>query len=251
VLHRRKGLPDDWERIAGERIGSWSAFRADEREELASLGDWLLRHKNWEAAHGFALDDDVRTTIALLAAVPILGLGSGFYREVSAIIVYPLVILSRGVYAGPVRGTVTDGVVPVLGQAHDRRGPILIAWDEARTAAREPGQGRNVVFHEFAHKLDMLDDVTDGTPPLETKAALARWIEVCTDTYEALRKGVPRGPLDPYGGVSPAEFFAVATEAFFDVPLALEAHERDVFEILRDFYRQDPAERARRAPERA
>jgi Mlc titration factor MtfA (ptsG expression regulator) len=156
-------------------------------------------------------------------------------------------MLSRGVYAGPVRGTVTDGVVPVLGEAHDRRGPILIAWDEARAAAREPGNGRNVVFHEFAHKLDMLDDVTDGTPPLASKAALARWVAVFTDAYNAMRSGTPRPPLDPYGGVSPAEFFAVATEAFFDVPRRLEAHERDVFEVLRDFYGQDPAERARRA----
>jgi hypothetical protein len=251
VLHRRKGLPDGWERIASERIGLWSTFGPDEREELAALGDWLLRHKYWEAAHGFALDDDVRTTIALQAAVPILALGTGFYREVSAIIVYPSGILSRGVYAGPVRGTVSEGVAPVLGEAHDRRGPILVAWDEARTDARDPGTGRNVVFHEFAHKIDMLDDVTDGTPPLDTKEALERWVAVCTDAYDALRRGAHRRPLDPYGGVSPAEFFAVATEAFFDVPLELEAHERDVFEVLRDFYRQDPAERARRAPERA
>ena len=102
------------------------------------------------------------------------------------------------------------------------------------------------MFHEFAHKLDMLDDMTDGTPPLETKEQLARWIRVCTDAYTALREGVHRPPLDPYGGVSPAEFFAVATEAFFDAPLALEQHEREVFEVLRDFYKQDPAERARR-----
>jgi Mlc titration factor MtfA (ptsG expression regulator) len=103
------------------------------------------------------------------------------------------------------------------------------------------------VFHEFAHKLDMLDDMTDGTPPLETKEQLARWIDVCTDAYTALRDGIPRAPLDPYGGVSPAEFFAVATEAFFDAPLALEEHEHDVYTVLRDFYNQDPAERLRRA----
>jgi Mlc titration factor MtfA (ptsG expression regulator) len=137
--------------------------------------------------------------------------------------------------------------MPVFGEAHDRRGAILIAWDQARDAARYPGRGSNVVFHEFAHKLDMLDEMTDGTPPLETKAELARWIAVCTEAYAALREGIPRAPLDPYGGVSPAEFFAVATEAFFDVPLALEEHERDVYAVLRDFYNQDPAQRVRRA----
>jgi Mlc titration factor MtfA (ptsG expression regulator) len=244
---RRKGLSPDWERIAAAHLGAWDGFDAGERERLGELGDWLLRHKNWEAAHGFALDDVMRTTIAIEAAVLILALDTDYYREVSAIIVFPTTILSRGERAGPVRGTVSDEVVPVFGEAHDRRGAILIAWDRALDAAREPGRGANVVFHEFAHKLDMLDDMTDGTPPLESKEQLARWISVCTDAYTALRDGSSRPPLDPYGGVSPAEFFAVATETFFDAPLALEAHEHDVFAVLRDFYGQDPAERARRA----
>ncbi len=101
------------------------------------------------------------------------------------------------------------------------------------------------MFHEFAHKIDMLDDVIDGTPPL-AKEQLARWVEVCTEAYTALREGAHRPPLDPYGGVYPAEFFAVATEAFFDVPSKLERHEPDLYEVLRGFYKQDPAERARR-----
>jgi Mlc titration factor MtfA (ptsG expression regulator) len=247
VIHRRKGLSDDWERIAVERIGPWNTFGTDEREQLGGLADWLLRHKNWEPAHGFALDDEILTTIALEASLLVLALGTDYYREVSAIIVYPTTILSRGTYAGPVRGTVTDEVVPVLGQAHDRRGAILIAWDQARDAARNPGRGSNVVFHEFAHKLDMLDDLVDGTPPLESKQAIARWVAVFTDAYTALREGTPRPPLDLYGGVSPAECFAVATETFFDSPRALEVHEPELYDVLRDFYRQDPADRARRA----
>jgi Mlc titration factor MtfA (ptsG expression regulator) len=247
VIRRRRGLPDEWEAIIAAQFGAWSGFDAGERETLAGLADWLLRHKNWEAAHGFDLDDIMRTTIAIEAAVLILALDTSFYREVSAIIVYPTTIISRGERAGPARGTVVDESVAVLGEAHDRRGAILIAWDEARDAARHPGRGSNVVFHEFAHKLDMLDDLIDGTPPLETREQLARWIRVCTDAYAALREGAPRPPLDSYGGVSPAEFFAVATEAFFDVPLALEQHEPEVFDVLRDFYLQDPAARARRA----
>jgi Mlc titration factor MtfA (ptsG expression regulator) len=246
VIHRRKGLPDEWERIAGAHLGAWNGFDAGEREQLGARGDWLLRHKNWEAAHDFALDDIIRTTIAIEAAIPILALDTGYYREVSAIIVYPTTIMSRGARAGPVRGTMTDEVVPIAGQAQDHRGAILIAWAEARNAARHPGHGRNVVFHEFAHKLDMLDDLTDGTPPLDTKEQLARWVAVCTDAYAALREGTPRPPLDPYGGESPAEFFAVATECFFDAPLALAEQEADVFAVLRDFYQQDPAERQRR-----
>jgi len=244
VFHRRRGLADDWERVASERLAIWNAFSAAERDQLGDLGDWLLRHKHWEAAHGFALDDDILTTIAVQAAVLVLALDVDYYREVSAIIVYPSTIISRGTYAGAVRGTVTDGEVPVLGQAHhDHRGPILIAWDEARADAAEPGRGRNVVLHEFAHKIDMLDDITDGTPPLETKEQRARWVAVCTDAYTDLRDGRTRPPLDPYGGVSPAEFFAVATECFFGVPVALSTDQPDLYAVLRDFYKQDPAAR--------
>ena len=151
-------------------------------------------------------------TIAAQAALLVLGLDVDEYREVGAIIVYPTAMQSRGVRAGPVPGTVTDGVVPVVGEAHDRRGPVLLAWDEALEAARHPGRGHNLVLHEFAHKLDMLDNALDGTPPLGRRGDLERWVEVCTEAYEALRAGVERPPLQPYGATNPAEFFAVATE---------------------------------------
>jgi Mlc titration factor MtfA (ptsG expression regulator) len=247
VFHRRKGLSDDWSHIAESSLAAWGSFAADEQAQLAEIADWLVRHKHWEAAHGFELSDEILTVLALTAAVLVLGLDTDYYREVSAIVVFPTTIMSRGEYAGPVRGTVTDGVVPVLGQAHDRRGAILIAWDEARDAALYPGHGHNVVFHEFAHKLDMLDDVTDGTPPLP-KEQLARWVAVCTEVYESLQSGAARPPLDPYAATNPAEFFAVATEAFLDASVALETHERDLYEVLGAFYNQDPAARARRYP---
>ncbi len=224
----------------------WRQLNDDERTRLEATSDWLLRHKHWEAAQGFGLADEITVTLATQAALLVLRLSVDEYREVSAIIVYPTAMQSRGVYAGPVRGTVTDGVVPVLGEAHGRRGPVLLAWDEAREAARNPGRGQNVVFHEFAHKLDMLDNLLDGTPPLEHRGDFDRWVEVCTEAYGALRDGIARPPLQPYGATNPAEFFAVATEAFFDVPVALEHHEPRLYEVMRDFYKQDPAARTRR-----
>jgi Mlc titration factor MtfA (ptsG expression regulator) len=243
MLHRRRGLPEDWEKILEEHVAVWRVLDAGDRERLEATCDWLLRHKHWEAAHGFALVDEMTVTIAAQAALLVLGLSVDEYREVSAIIVYPTSMQSRGVYAGPVPGTVTDSVVPVLGEAHDRRGPVLLAWDQAQDAARHPGRGHNVVFHEFAHKLDMLDDLLDGTPRLERRVDRDLWVEVCTEAYEALRNGIERPPLQPYGATNPAEFFAVATEAFFDVPVALDDHEPRLYAVMRDFYRQDPAVR--------
>ena len=231
--------------IVERRVAVWSALDAGERERLEAASDWLLRHKHWEAANGFALDDEITVTIAAQAALLVVGLSIDEYREVGTIIVYPAAMRSRGVYAGPVAGTVTDGVVPVLGEAHQDRGPVLLAWDEAESSARNPGRGHNVVFHEFAHKLDMRDDIVDGTPRLE-RGDLGEWVEVCTEAYDALRAGVERPPLQPYGATNPGEFFAVATEAFFDVPELLEGHEPKLYDVMRDFYKQDPAARARR-----
>ena len=239
-------MPSGWAGIVEQHVAIWSLLDNDERRVVEESGDWLLRHKHWEAAGGFALTDEIRVTIATQAALVVLGLSVDEYREVSAIIVYPTAMQSRGVYAGPVRGTVIDGAHPVLGEAHGNRGPVLIAWDQALDAARNPGQGSNIVFHEFAHKIDMLDHIVDGTPPLERRGDVARWVAVCTEVFDALHSGIERWPLQPYGATNPAEFFAVATEAFFDVPVMLEQHEPNLYEVMRDFYKQDPAARLRR-----
>jgi MtfA peptidase len=244
-MHRRRGLPDGWVDIVEQHVAVWSVLGDDERDLLEAASDWLLRHKHWEAAHGFALVDEITVTIAAQAALLVLGLNVDEYRDVSAVVVYPTAMQSRGVRAGPVPGTMTDGVVPVLGEAHDGRGPVLVAWDEAESAARNPGRGSNVVFHEFAHKLDMRDGIVDGTPRLE-RADRDEWVAVCTEAYRALRAGIERPPLQAYGATNPAEFFAVATEAFFDVPVALERHEPKLYEVMHQFFKQDPAARVRR-----
>ena len=113
-------------------------------------------------------------------------------------------------------GTRTDEPLAIHGLAQDRRGPVLVAWDQAQASARHPERGHNVVIHEFAHKLDMLDGIVDGTPPIAA-SAMKPWVAVCTEVFDDLRAGRPRPPLRPYGATNPAEFFAVATEAFFDL----------------------------------
>jgi Mlc titration factor MtfA (ptsG expression regulator) len=249
VFHRHKGLPDTWRDIVEQGTAVWALLDDDERDLVAENADWLLRHKHWEAANGFELDDRIRVTIATQAALLVLALDVDEYAEVSAVIVYPTAMRSTGVHGGPAAGTLVDGPLPVLGEAHDRRGPVLLAWDEAAAAAASPGSGHNVVLHEFAHKLDMRDDMLDGTPRLADRDQARRWVEVCTEAYDALREGVDRPPLQPYGATNTAEFFAVATEAFFDVPEALRRNEPDLYSVLQGYFRQDPAERARRGPQ--
>jgi Mlc titration factor MtfA (ptsG expression regulator) len=101
----------------------------------------------------------------------------------------------------------------------------------------------NVVWHEFAHKLDMLDGTVDGTPPLADEVAMAEWVRVCTPEYERLRDGLPDPLLRSYGGTNTGEFFAVATEVFFGRPVDLRELKPELYRVLAGFYRQDPARR--------
>lgn len=247
VFHRRPGLPDDWSRIVERHLAVWGRLDDAERAAAAKAADWLLRHKHWEAARGFELTPVMTVTIAMQGALLVLDLGVEELRELSAVIVYPAAMQTVGERLGPIAGTVTDGPVPILGEAHDRRGPVLIAWERAERAAREPGHGDNVVLHELAHKLDMVDHLVDGRPPLHDRVDPQRWFEVCREVFLSMQRGEDRPPLDPYGATDPAEFFAVATESFFDVPVVLEAREPELYDLLRAYYGQDPAARQRRA----
>lgn len=225
---------------AAEKVAGWSSLGDDHRARLVADTELLMRNLRWEAANGFALTDEIRATIAANAALLTLGLGLDCYRNVSSVIVHPTTFERRGEHDIG-HGLVSDDPVDLLGEAN-HRGPVLIAWDAARSQARHPEHGHNVIFHEFAHQLDMLDGWVDGTPPLPDDAARARWIEVCTDAFDRLRDGdTAGGVLDGYGAVDPGEFFAVVTEVFFARPRALATARPDLYGVLADFYRQDPA----------
>jgi Mlc titration factor MtfA (ptsG expression regulator) len=180
--------------------------------------------------------------IAAQASMLLLGLELDEYPTLTSVIVHPSTVRLRGehgVGGGAVR---SSSLQTLAGQAH-YRGPVVLSWTAARRGARFPGGGQNVVYHEFAHQLDMLDGITDGTPPLgDDDDARRRWVEVCTAAYDAVRAaGSP--VLRDYAGTNPAEFFAVATEVFFNRPVDLREHEPALYAELLGFYRQDPATR--------
>jgi len=235
--------PSDLATEAASRVAAWSWLDDAGRAQLVADTDSLLRSLRWEAAVPLELTDEMRSTIAAHAALLTLELGLECYRNVSSVIVHASTFEQRGEHAIG-GGLVSDGPVDLLGQAH-LHGPVLIAWDTARDQARHPERGHNVVFHEFAHQLDMLDGTVDGTPPLATSEQFDRWVEVCTAVYERVMDGTAGHTLDPYAGVNPGEFFAVATEVFFDDPHGLRREHPDLYDVLKDFYRQDPATRVR------
>jgi Mlc titration factor MtfA (ptsG expression regulator) len=236
-------MPDDWEQIARRRVAYWNVLSPDERGRLGELADHLVVNKRWEASKGFELTDEIIVTIAVQAGVLILGLDVGYFGKVTSIIVHPRTFAIPGPRATAIRGMIDDGARPLLGEAHHDRGPVLLAWDEARFAARHRGRGHNVVLHEFAHKMDMLDGVVDGTPLMQDQEALDRWIEVCEAEFDLMRVGGGGTLLDDYAATDPGEFFAVATEVFFDRPVDFRETKPELYEVLARFYRQDPAAR--------
>lgn len=243
-----KPLPDAWEEFCRRGVAHYARLDDAERAQLARFIRIFIRKKTWEGCGGLAIDDEIRVTVACLAGLLVLGLPHVHYRNVRSILVYPSAVVAPerrpSAFEVPDR-PVTTGI-PILGEAQ-LRGPVILVWDAVRHQARHPEAGHNVVYHEFAHKLDMLDGGADGTPPLE-RGKLARWVEVCERAFSKLRERVAAGRptfLDAYGATNEAEFFAVATEHFFDEPAAMQRKEPELYALLRDFYRQDPALRDR------
>ncbi len=242
-MSKRKHLPDDWEQIVRRRVAYWHLLSQPERARLGELADFLMANKRWEAAKGFALTDEIVVTIAAQAAVLILGLDTDYFGKVTSIIVHPTTFSIPGPRPSTIRGAIEDGAHPALGEAHHDRGPMLLAWDEARFGARHRGRGHNVVLHEFAHKIDMLDGVVDGTPLLPDQAALDRWVAVCAAEFDLARSGQGGPLLGDYAATDPGEFFAVATEVFFDQPIEFRDAKAPLYEVMAGFYQQDPAAR--------
>jgi len=208
--------------------------RSQKLKELALL---FLAEKQFTPVHGLQLTDAMRVSIAAQACLPILELGLDWYSGWKGVVVYPGDFRVRRTEMDE------DGVVhewddELAGEAMPG-GPVVLSWD---AAAHDPYM--NVVIHEFAHKLDMLDGVADGRPPLHPGMDARAWRKAFDDAFQGLCDMLERGRdtwLDPYAGEHPSEFFAVISEAFFEDPRETRRRYPDVYQQLKLFYRQDPA----------
>ena len=185
----RPGLPAGWRSILAARSAHWPLLAPDEQDRLGELADHILRTKRWEAARGQDLTDEVRTLVAGHAALLALGLDESAFDGVGTIVVRSRAMRRAAPMAGPAQGVLMDAPGAVDGEAHHADGPIMLVWPSARREARNPRLGRDVVIHEFSHKLDMLDGTLDGTPPMTDPELRDRWVEVCTTEYHAVRDG--------------------------------------------------------------
>lgn len=236
--HRTAPLPAEWRTLLAERLAWWPMTDPEHQTAIEQLVMRFLATKRFEPAKGFTLSEDIAPTIAADACLLIVGLDLDWYRDVSTVIVYPSVAIRSGTRRLD-GGLETEGPAALAGEAM-LHGPIMIAWDQAIGAARHPELGHNVVFHEFAHKLDMANGGADGTPRLPSREVLADWQGIMREALADLRQGRRRF-IDTYGATGPSELFAVVTEAFFTVPRELRSREHEIYTLLKTFYRQDPA----------
>jgi len=231
--------------VLAECLMPWADLSPDEQRRLEQLVVHLMVAKRWEATAGLTVTDEMKLVISAHAALLVLELGADAYDKVGSILVAPHDVHVSGREFSFVPGMLTDGPVTLSGETSER-GPVMITWNSVSREVRHPERGHNVVYHEFAHKLDLLDGVVDGTPPLEDADFLDRWVEVFTWEYEAVGRGEGSHLLRSYASVNPGEFFAVVTEVFFTRGPELMADRPDLYELLAGFYRQDPAGRALR-----
>lgn len=250
-------IPDAlWNQVCGS-LPFLQLLSADEKNRLRLLCQQFLAEKEFNAADGFALDDRICLSIAVQGCLPILNLGLDWYRGWHGIVVYP------DEFVIPRETVDEDGVVHrydeiAAGEAWGG-GPLILSWTDAQMTDGE----YNVVIHEFAHKIDMLNGEPDGSPPLQKNMRHATWRDIWQRAYDDFCRRVDAAPaeifidetgeefeelqldsaLDPYAAEAPAEFFAVASEVFFTAPLALNAEYPELYEQLSLLYQQDPASR--------
>lgn len=223
-----------------------AGLSADESARLRQLATLFLHEKTFEAAADLTLTAPMRWRIAAVACLPVLNLGLDWYDGWSAIVVYPGEFMARQEYTDEA-GVVHTLRRPLIGEAWER-GPVILSWADvldSETAA----DGFNVVIHELAHKLDLLGGEANGLPPLHRGQSVRQWADTFTRAYDDFCARVDAGEqtaIDPYASDSPGEFFAVLSEAFFELPEVLAREYPDVHARLKDFYRQDPLARGAR-----
>jgi MtfA peptidase len=234
-------FPEAWPGI----LDAVPHYRVLPQTGQAKLRDNLrifIAEKEWEGCRGLEITDEMKVTIAALACLLVLGMDDFHFDNVQTILLYPAGFVARD-KKGLADGTYLEGDSERLGEAH-YRGPVILSWDEIQADLHNPRDGCNLVMHEFAHQLDMLNGEADGVPLLPA-GLTQRWQKVMLREYNHLCRLADRGVqdtlIDPYGANDPAEFFAVVTESFFNVPVELQSEHPRLYDVLKDYYRQDPA----------
>lgn len=234
-------FPDAWYPILENNVDHYPRLSPEAQAKVRRYIQLFVAERHWEGVKGLELTDEVRVTIAAQVAVMMQGYPEVLFDKVPSILVYPTSYEKESTSVGP-GGLVIEGMSYRKGEAWFR-GPVVLSWRDVLRSSRAMSTPHNLVVHEFAHQLDMLESkYVDGMPPQPSLAAETRWREVLkreqADLAEAIRAGEPW--LDPYAGTNSAEFFAVASESYFEEPWYLQQQRPKLYQLFLDFYKVDP-----------
>jgi MtfA peptidase len=238
-----KPFPDTQQEILINQFPLFQKLPQDRQQVLKEKIQIFLAEKHFEGCKGFEIDEEIRVLVAAQACLLLIGNLQREYSKLKSILIYPSQYISNSERISE-HGVVTVAEQTVLGQSWEQ-GLVSLSWESTKRGAANMKDGRNVVIHEFAHQLDQEDGIANGLPILRSKCRYAAWKSVLGKEYERLRDRVDKGRrtiMDAYGATHPAEFFAVASECFFEKPKQLKKYRPDLYQELQTFFGQDPIE---------
>lgn len=235
-------FPDTWKAILEKNVSLYRHIPHPLRAQLHDDIQIFLGEKRFEGCGGLEITEEIVVTIAGQACMLLLNRENRDYPGLSTILVYPGAYVARQ-FVSLGDASIEDESVRA-GESWTR-GVVVLAWDHVRQGAMDFHSGHNVVLHEFAHQLDQEDGRADGAPILEKRSDYVAWARILGREYENLRDNVQhhgKSIIDEYGALNPAEFFAVATETFFEKPKVLKKRKPELYDELKEYYRVDPAQ---------
>lgn len=239
-LLRAMPFPHSWETILEKNVKHYNLLPPTLALEVRQNVQIFLAEKTFEGCGGLEVTEEMKVTVAGLASLLLLNRKTSHYKDLKSILLYPRAYKVGGASSDGV--TVSDQAQGRLGESWDH-GTVVLSWNDVASSAHNIKDGHNLVLHEFAHQLDQEDGRGDGVPILEQQSMYTTWAEVLSPEYEKLRKRAAKGKpsvLDNYGATNPAEFFAVATETFFEKPVQLQTKHPALYQELAEYYCVDP-----------
>lgn len=239
---RRKKLlvapfPEQWLYVLNQNVRVYSQLSLTHQSSIERVVKLFVAEKYWEGHDGQVIDDEVRVTIAGTAALMLLGVKDFYFDNVKTIIVFPGSVKREWKHGMVIGEQVNAGEAWQSGQ-------VVLSWRDVILGSRRFDDGRNLVIHEFAHCLDGLDGEMGGNLVFDDAVTTKRWQSVCDDEYQQLCQAKEFGRpsvIDHYGAINKAEFFACASEVFFEAPEQLQSAKPELYGLLTKYYRFDPA----------
>lgn len=238
---RRQPFPAEWREILRQRVPYFRSMPTDLQLQLKKHIQVFLAEKTFIGCADLEVTMEMRVTIAAQACLLLLNRRTNYYRKLRQVLVYPGAFIVDRIQANDI-GVLQDQRQVLSGESWTQ-GQIVLSWDDALDGAAVADDGRNVVIHEFAHQLDQEKGHANGAPYLSHRRRYKRWARVFNAEFARLQQQAENHEptlFSYYGATSPAEFFAVSSEVFFEQPQAMSAHYPELYQELSEFYRVNP-----------